>query len=38
MQANFFAQVTATAGRIVKICAQFTGLRIDPVDEAQLQE
>jgi hypothetical protein len=35
-QVSFFGQVTTNG--IVKIRGQFTGQRIDPVDEAQLQD
>jgi hypothetical protein len=38
IQATFFGQMAATVGRIVKMSGQFNGLRIDTVDEAQLED
>jgi len=37
-QATFFGQVSTTANKIVKMRGQFTGLQINPVDDAQLQD
>jgi hypothetical protein len=37
IQSTFFSQITTTANSIVKMSGQFTGLRFDSVDQAQLE-